>query len=67
VTDLHHRISQDVMHLCMRDERKTYVVEDKVGIWVDSVERDIGDINVVVAKALGSSSLILHGSFIPFT
>jgi hypothetical protein len=48
----------------MRDERK---VEEEVDIWVDSVEKEIGDINVVVAKALGSSSLILHRSFIPFT
>ena len=48
-TDLHHRISQDVMRPCMRGERKMYM-EEEVGI---GVEREIEDMNIITAK--GSS------------
>ena len=58
MTDLHRHINQDVMRLCMRDEKKMYVVEEEVGIWV---EREIGDMNVVVAK--GSSSLDIEKAY----
>ena len=53
-TDLHRRISRDVMRPCMRDERKRYVAEEEVDI---GVERGIEDMNVVAAKGSTCSSL----------